>query len=138
MSAPYVISGEDPIELTGMIGGDGRFQLLHGSVDLDGHGLTVHAEHEDLTQRDGFVQVRLVGFTVSGVSWELSASHDPGGGVVNWQSGSGYAYHDFGVTTNEQVIDVVAESDESPPKKKTRRLKIKLSPTNPLFDRPPI
>jgi len=137
MTDPLYISEEDPIRFDGTLDGSSALQLLHGTESLAYYNQTVHAEHRDLLDSAGIVRVELHDFTVSGVTWQLTAQHNPGSGLVSWsRSSAGYAYFDFGPMTEELEVDVTATSNSSPPQTKTRTARIKISPTDAQPDRP--
>ncbi|PRP94308.1 hypothetical protein [Enhygromyxa salina] len=136
MPDPLCISEEDPINFDGSLDTNSDLQLLHGSDSLADYDQTAHAEHEDLHESTGIVRVKIVDFTSGGTTWTLDATHDPGSGSISWSRGTDHAYYDFGPMTAEQEVDVTGVSDASPPVTKTRRIRIKLSPTDAQPDRP--
>lgn len=136
MSEPLYISDEDPIRLDGTLDGSSALQLVHGTESLAEHDQIMDAYHRDLLDPSGVVRVVLHDFTVSGVTWQLHAVHDPGSGPLSWsRSSAGYAYFDFGPTT-ELDVEVTASSNSTPSQTKTRTVQIKISPTDAQPDRP--
>jgi len=136
MADPLYLSEVDPINLDASLDASSDLQLAHGSESLDDYDQTLHAEHSDIGTAGGVVRLEIPDFSSGSVNWQLDASHNPGGGAVSWSRGTDHAYYDFGATTSELAVDVVATSDESPPQTKTRQIHIKISPTDAQPDRP--
>ena len=136
MADPLFLSEVDPINLDGSLDANSDLQLAHGSDSLADYDQTLHAEHSDIGTAGGVVRVKVIDFSNGTTNWQLDASHDPGSGTVSWTRGTDHAYYDFGATTSELAIDVVATSDDSPPQTKTRQIHIKISPTDAQPDRP--
>ena len=136
MATPLSLSEIDPINLDGSLDAAGALQLAHSSSSLANYDQTLHAEHSDIGSPSGVVRVKVIDFTASSVSWQLDAVHTDPAGTNNWTRVSGHSYYDFGATTSELEVDVTATSDESPAQTKTRRILIKVSPTDAQPDRP--
>lgn len=136
MTDPLWISQEDPINFNGTIDALSALQLLHSTDNLADYGQVAWAEHDDLLVETGIVRVNINDFTSGGQTWTISVTHDPGSGTITWSRGAALAYYDFGPMTAEQEFTVTATSDHSPPQTKQRTARIKISPTDPLCDRP--
>ncbi len=129
---------EDPVSLVGSIDGAGNLQILHGSDCLADYLQAVHAVHSDLATNGETIRVKLVDFSHGGASWQLSASHDPGGGSQTWSRGSDHAYCDFESMSSQLDVEITATSNASPPATKTRTIGLKTKPQDGQPDRPPI
>lgn len=135
MAEPLIVSGEDPLILEGILDSSSALQLKHDNDSLADHDQTLHADHEDLEEETGVIQIRLSNFTVGATTWVLTASHLEMGSTVQWSRDGTYAYYDFGPMTSELEIDITATSDGSPPQTKQRTILIKTLPTDPLSAR---
>lgn len=135
MSGSYLtVRNEDPVELTGIIDSAGNLQIVHGSDSLADFNQILLAVHEDLPSPNTAVRIKLNDFTVGATTWQLSASHDDGGGTESWSTGSGHVYYDFGEMTILLDVDVEATSNASPPQNKSRTVKVKVKSTDGLPD----
>lgn len=128
------VLNQDPVDLAGGIDATDDLQCSHGSNSLASYSQTLHAAHDDLNTQTGTVRIKLIDFTASGDSWELTASHN--NGAQSWSRGSGFAYFEFGSLAAEVEVDIVATSDESPAQTKTRKIWVKTLPTDGLPDKP--
>ena len=136
MTDPLYVTGEDPVNLNGSLDGAGALQILHRTDSLADYDQKLYAEHEDLEQSTGIIQIRIFDFTHGADNWTISVSHNGGGGTVSWSRGSNYAYYDFGPMTSELQTDITAVSNASPPQTRQRTIYIKTTPINAQSHRP--
>ncbi|MFV8754954.1 hypothetical protein ACNOYE_30770 [Nannocystaceae bacterium ST9] len=127
-----LVTGEDPVDLYGMIDGAGALQVKHGADCLVDYTQTVHAAHTDLDQSTGLVMIKIFDFTSGGDTWQMTAIH----GTTSWARGTDYAYYEFGPQTTPVEVDITATSNASPPQTKTRKAWMKPKPASGQPDEP--
>ncbi|NVB43002.1 hypothetical protein G6O69_34590 [Pseudenhygromyxa sp. WMMC2535] len=128
------LSEVDPIVLDGSLNTSGGLQFAYGSDNLADYSNNLYATHVDLEDPNaGTIRVKLMDFSASGVSWTVTASHDPGSGTVNWSRDSSHVYCDFGPMTDWQSVTATATAGAQT---KQLTLGIKTVPTDPQPDKP--
>jgi hypothetical protein len=128
MTEPLYVSEEDPVNLNGAIESGAGLQIRYRDECLADYDQKLYAEHEDLEESTGVIRIKIFDFAHGGDDWEISVSHDPGGGTVTWTRDGDHAYYDFGAMTSEQQVHVTATSDASPPQNEQRSFHIKTTP----------